>query len=118
MTLGEQIRALREQQGMSQGALARAIGMTQAGLSNIERGRTAKPQARNIEAISKALNCKPGQLAPKTDAELREESIVVRIAKLARLGHQRPDTAALCGRRERAKRSRAFLGGREGMYRR
>jgi transcriptional regulator with XRE-family HTH domain len=103
---------------MSQGALARAIGMTQAGLSNIERGRTAKPLARNVEAISKALNCKPGQLAPKTDAELREESIVVRIAKLARLGQQLPDAGTLRRRRAIAKKLRAFLGGREAMYRR
>jgi len=41
MKLGERVRAAREQAGLNQEQLAKAIGMSQAGLSKLELSKTA-----------------------------------------------------------------------------
>ncbi len=53
--LGENIRRLREQRGLSQLALARAAGIDQGHLSAIEHGKRPDPQVSVLNAIARAL---------------------------------------------------------------
>lgn len=54
--VGENIRTLRENRGMTQPQLAKIVGLTVQSIHRIEAG---KKQARksNLEAIAKALGC-------------------------------------------------------------
>ena len=56
--LGALVRHLREAQGMSQRALARAAGVTPAYVSLIERGRRA-PDRAVVEKLERALSASP-----------------------------------------------------------
>jgi len=54
LKIGEQIKAAREQKGMTQEQLAEAIGMTQRMVSSYERGKVAVSR-KAAEKISKVL---------------------------------------------------------------
>lgn len=56
--LGSLIRAERLRLGISQAALARRSGTTQAAVSRIERGLTT-PTWETVRALSLALGCEP-----------------------------------------------------------
>lgn len=58
MPPGELIRERREQQGLSQRALARRAGTTQAAVSRIERGLTA-PNWETVRALLLAMGYEP-----------------------------------------------------------
>lgn len=58
-TIGARIKYLREQIGMTQPALAAAVGISQPSMSNIESGHTASPSAIHLMAIAAALNANP-----------------------------------------------------------
>lgn len=53
MTIGSAIKELRKKQGLSQEELAKAAGITQTALSQIENG--ARPGEQTFSNISKAL---------------------------------------------------------------
>lgn len=55
MNLGEKLRKLREQQGLSIGALASGIGLTKSLISQVERN-LASPSIATIEKIAAYLN--------------------------------------------------------------
>jgi transcriptional regulator with XRE-family HTH domain len=55
------LRAVREQQALSQSELAALVDMHQPALSQIERGvRSAQP--RTLRKLARALNVKPAEL--------------------------------------------------------
>ena len=53
--LGEQIKHLREQRGLSQTALAEAAGLSRAYIAKLEAGDRASPSMPVLERIAKAL---------------------------------------------------------------
>lgn len=55
MKLGERVRLARESKGLKQEELAKAIGMSQAGLSKLEKSKTAEKTKFAIE-ISRATD--------------------------------------------------------------
>ena len=59
--LGRKLRELRRIRGMSQGDLARAMGISQKQLSFWETGR-ATPQKRFLPRLADALACTTGEL--------------------------------------------------------
>lgn len=68
-TVGERIRDLRQARGMSQKALADAIGMRSGPLCNIETGRNL-PGIPTLLAICGALQCTPNDvLAPNAESD-------------------------------------------------
>lgn len=56
MTLGERIKQLREQQGLSQPALAEEVGVTKQAISKYEKGMDI-PSSMTLCSIADAFNC-------------------------------------------------------------
>lgn len=61
MNIGDRIAQARQARGMSQAALARAVGTAQTTISSWERGRT-EPSRSDVERVAMALMMKPSQL--------------------------------------------------------
>lgn len=61
--LGEQIYRLRRATGLSQASLASLAGVTQASISNYERG-TREPLPCVLTAIASGLSCAMGDILP------------------------------------------------------
>jgi transcriptional regulator with XRE-family HTH domain len=61
--VGPLIAAKRSARGMSQAALAAAVGLTRTSISNIERGRQ-KVLLHTFVALAVALSVKPAELLP------------------------------------------------------
>ena len=59
--LGQRLKELRSQKKMSQGDIARALGVHRAYISGIERG-ARNPTLANIERIAKALGVEVSKL--------------------------------------------------------
>lgn len=59
--MGEKIRILREQIGITQKQLAQAIGVDASAVSFWESGKT-QPTVANLVRIAEVLKCKPGDL--------------------------------------------------------
>lgn len=53
--LGEQIKRLREQRGLSQQALAEAAGLSRIYIAKLEAGERASPSMPALERIATAL---------------------------------------------------------------
>jgi transcriptional regulator with XRE-family HTH domain len=60
-SLGRRIAALREEQGLSQSALARLMGSSQSAVSQIESGER-NPSYDTIRQIARALQVTPAHL--------------------------------------------------------
>jgi transcriptional regulator with XRE-family HTH domain len=58
MLIGSQLRRAREEAGLSQAALARRSGTSQAAISRIERG-LEEPTLRRVEQIAASLGLRP-----------------------------------------------------------
>jgi transcriptional regulator with XRE-family HTH domain len=58
MSIGEQIKRARQEAGLSQAALARRSGTSQAAISRIERG-LEEPTLRRVEQIAASLGLRP-----------------------------------------------------------
>lgn len=56
MTLAQTLREVREGRGLSQVELAEKSGLTQAAISDLERGDTLRPHFETISKLAKALN--------------------------------------------------------------
>ena len=63
VALGGLVRARRESAGMTQGELARLVGMTRTSISNIESGRQ-KLQIHTLYDVARALEISPATLLP------------------------------------------------------
>ena len=59
--LGQRLKELRSQKKMSQGDIARALGVHRAYISGIERG-VRNPTLANIERIARALGVEVSKL--------------------------------------------------------
>jgi transcriptional regulator with XRE-family HTH domain len=67
MTVGERIRHLREQQGLSQAALARTLGASTMAINLLENGTTHAPHIERLIAIADLLGVSLDYLAGRTD---------------------------------------------------
>ncbi len=56
MTIGQRIKRLREEAGLTQQALGKAVGVSRNAVGQWESGDT-RPKIENLHAISRALNC-------------------------------------------------------------
>ena len=54
--LGERVRAARLARGWTQQQLARRAGLSQGGVSQIERGRRPTPHRRTLARLAEALD--------------------------------------------------------------
>lgn len=59
--LGERLKKLRQEKGMSQGDIARKLGVHRSYISGIERG-VRNPTVKNVERIAEALGVSPHML--------------------------------------------------------
>lgn len=59
--LGDNIRRIREEKGMSQGDICRITEMDRGYISRVENG-SKNPTISNLEKIAKALGVKPDEL--------------------------------------------------------
>jgi transcriptional regulator with XRE-family HTH domain len=83
-SLGESLRAYRQQAGVSGTELARRVGRSQPWVSRVERNR-AVPSASEAEQLAAALGCTPEQTRelvklagePKPKLSARERAAVV-----------------------------------------
>lgn len=55
LTLGQRLRKLRDDAGLSQGELSARSGVSLSLITKIERGHTADPKASTLQALAKAL---------------------------------------------------------------
>ena len=62
MDIGKIISKIRKDKGMQQGELALKAGITQASLSNIEKGNTKRPSNNSLEPICYALDISIAEL--------------------------------------------------------
>ena len=53
---GARLRALREEQGLTQDALAKRTGLTPGAISRLERGHNGMPLPQTMLALKRALN--------------------------------------------------------------
>ena len=67
MIVGERIRHLREQQGMSQAALARTLGASNMAINLLENGTTRAPHIDRLIAIAGFFNVSIDYLVGRTD---------------------------------------------------
>lgn len=67
MIVGERIRHLREQQGMSQAALARTLGASNMAINLLENGATRAPHIDRLIAIAALFNVSMDYLVGLTD---------------------------------------------------
>ena len=65
MTLGQAIRSVRQQAGMSQKELAEAVGIDQSYMSMIESGQRSNPGTRIIARLAQALQVSIDDLAAR-----------------------------------------------------
>lgn len=59
--LGKNLKRIRTEKGISQGDIARAIGMDKGFISNIENGKT-NPTLSTITKLAKAIGVSIGEL--------------------------------------------------------
>lgn len=62
MSIGAKLKALREHRDWSQQKLADRSGVSQTHLSQIERGKIARPHLSTITALLGALNVSSGKV--------------------------------------------------------
>ena len=67
MALGENVRKLRRQRGLSQEEVAFAADMKRSYLSDLERGKR-NPSVRALGRLADALSVEPGSLLIRADA--------------------------------------------------
>ncbi|MER6973012.1 BTAD domain-containing putative transcriptional regulator [Nocardioides sp. NPDC000445] len=82
---GPRLRRLRESRSLTQGALARAAGVSVASIRDLEQGRTRRPRAASLRALAEALDLSAEETARLAEAitPAREaDGAAVRIAVL------------------------------------
>ena len=86
VALGRLIRTRRERMRLTQGELARRVGMTRTSITNIESGRQ-KVQLHTLYTIAAALDVSPQALLPPTGTvkpEVIEERLTEGLSPEAR----------------------------------
>lgn len=74
MTFGEKVKALREEKGMSQDALAKEIGVTARSVRNWELKNLVPRNGVVYEKLAKSLGCETAYLVSSEDAFVTEAS--------------------------------------------
>lgn len=69
-TAGQRIRKRRLELGYSQGDFCKLVGMAQSSLSEIERGESTFPSAKNMKKICEALQVTDAWIMYGTDGDL------------------------------------------------
>ncbi len=116
-SLAKTIRRHRERAGLSQGALARMIGVPASTVMRLERGDIAAPDPDKLEALAEALEIDPEELFAKYPApeKLPDVTPYLRakygmsdeaVAEAERFFSQLSDREQSKGRSARAKRPR------------
>ena len=78
LNIGKRIAEIREDAGMSQSALARAVGISQSAISQIEAG-DRNPSFEMLRSIAKALGVTPAYLVgPEETGLTRDEQVLFR----------------------------------------
>jgi len=85
--VGRNVRRLRESRGMSGNALAKAAGMAQSQVWDLEAGRTQNPTAPVLQALARALGVTVDEL-------LREDPPGTLMGKESEMPQGATDTAA------------------------
>ena len=67
VNIGNRVRGLREEQGLSLRELARRADMTATGVSLVEQGQT-NPSSDTLMKLARGLGVQPGDLFPKAIA--------------------------------------------------
>lgn len=67
-TFGPRLRRLRESRSLTQGALARAAGVSVASIRDLEQGRTRRPRAASLRALAEALDLSAEETARFAEA--------------------------------------------------
>ncbi|WP_406027723.1 helix-turn-helix domain-containing protein [Nocardioides sp. NBC_00850] len=65
---GPRLRQLRESRSLTQGALARAAGLSVASIRDLEQGRTRRPRAASLRALADALSLSAEETAGFAEA--------------------------------------------------
>lgn len=74
MNIGKRIEEIREQGGLTQSALARAVGTSQSAISQIEAGER-NPSYDMLRQIAKALNVSVPHLVGAEVEQLKPEEV-------------------------------------------
>lgn len=61
--IGERVRRVRMEAGMTAKDLAARTGIHESGISRIEHGKAGRPCGRTLEKVGTALGCNPSYLA-------------------------------------------------------
>lgn len=83
--IGDYLKQLREQSGLSQVDLADLSGVSQSAISGIESGKRAKPQWETIKKLADALHA-----LDSTDDQADEEDIIGPLLPPPRLAIEEP----------------------------
>ncbi len=90
-TIGERLRAVRMRQDMSQGALARALGVTQPNVSDIERGARLMT-VQQLVKLCRALHITPDEVlgeakraAAHENGHIKDRRLLSRMHRIDRL---------------------------------
>lgn len=76
---GDRLRWIRENKGITQGALAEAIGLSTSAIGNYERGYR-KPDNPTILKLAEALKVRPEEFAGKMNAGIQEIQLIILLA--------------------------------------
>jgi transcriptional regulator with XRE-family HTH domain len=80
MSVGENIRAIREKHGLGQSELAEKANLSAGFLSEIETGKK-KPSLDKLEEIASVLGCPPSSLLENADTLIDDPDPAVRLIK-------------------------------------
>ena len=74
LRLGQRVKEARQRLGMSQQALARAVGVSQATISDIERGRSW-PEEKTMIGLAKVLGIELTDISAEGDGRVAERPV-------------------------------------------
>lgn len=77
MSIGQRVKALRASKGLSQGALAKLIKVSQAALSKVESGAAHKIRGSTLNALAKVLEVNPQWLETGLGSPAPQKTVTV-----------------------------------------
>lgn len=83
---GPRLRQLRESRSLTQGALARAAGVSVASIRDLEQGRTRRPRTASLRALAEALDLSAEETARFAEAFTPAPEADGAVASIAVLG--------------------------------
>lgn len=92
MEIGDRIRAKRKERGITQVELAKATGISQSSISDIEK-LTNNPSSTTLRLIARALSCTVGELIGEQDQLVSEQQISIKEKRLLDIFRQLTEDA-------------------------